>query len=245
MNTQPLKDKFNQAVWKVLNKIKQFQLLNVNYKDIKYSFNYADVNEDIGTERKIIGALQGLNIISEFSRDENKGDFNIKVNQELFDKVHELYLNGKRCIDKENGKFVIRKIADTRSYDEEDIENNKEVLIVGELKLDLGRTSLQFRNCKPIEIEPDGKPIKLLVLLMRKPDSLVEYKEIAKKVELNCYRSGATNKEVALEVGYIKRDLVKILKEAEMSKEEIKLLIVPKKNAGYKLISKVISQVSR
>ncbi|MBI3623355.1 hypothetical protein HY212_04740 [Candidatus Pacearchaeota archaeon] len=117
------------------------------------------------------------------------------------------------------------------------VHSSKEVLVVGKLTLNLGSTILQYKKNKPLDIEPDSKPIKFLVLLMSNANKLIEYTEIAKQVELSCYHEGVSNKDVALEVHYVRRDLGIILEKAGMTKEEINVLIVPKKNIGYKLVT--------
>ncbi len=117
---------------------------------------------------------------------------------------------------------------------EAQIDKTEGLFTWGELSLNLLKGTMQYKNNKPKEITPEQDEIKFLVLLM-KADTILEYKEIAKELEMNCYHDGVTNSDVAREVNFIRRNLVTILKDTGMSDKDIKLMILTKRKAGYKL----------
>jgi len=106
----------------------------------------------------------------------------------------------------------------------------------GELKINLLKTTMQYKNKPPIDISPDNDIIKFLVHLIKSKGEVVEYVEIAKNLGLNCHHEGVSNKEVARGVQYLKRDARKVLKQAGLTKEEVEKMITAKKNIGYKLV---------
>lgn len=103
-----------------------------------------------------------------------------------------------------------------------------------DLKVDLTKGILQYRNNKPIEITSEQDEIRFLVLLMRE-DKILEYKEIAKQLEMNCYHEGVINSDIAREVNFLKRNLATVLKRAGMRKNDIATMILTKRKVGYKL----------
>lgn len=105
----------------------------------------------------------------------------------------------------------------------------------GKLKINLSEATMQYKNKPLVDISPDNDEIKFLVLLIKHKEKVIEYVEIAKNLNLNCYHKGVKNKEVTREVQYLKRDLRKVLKQAGLSKKEIEKMITAKKNIGYKL----------
>jgi len=65
---------------------------------------------------------------------------------------------------------------------------------------------------------------------------VVEYVEIAKRLETNYWHEGVTNKDVAREVQFLRRDLATFLRDkVGMTNKEIQKVIINKKNIGYKL----------
>lgn len=113
--------------------------------------------------------------------------------------------------------------------------NNPEGIFTwGKLKLDLLKGILQYKNNKPKEITTEQDEIKFLILLM-KADAILEYKVIAKQLEMNCYHDEVTNSDVAREVNFIRRNLVTILKDVGMTDKDIGSMILTKRKVGYKL----------
>ena len=102
-----------------------------------------------------------------------------------------------------------------------------------ELKLDPLKGTLQYKNNKPKEITTERDEIKFLILLM-KTDTILEYKVIAKQLEMNCYHDGVTNSDVAREVNFIRRNLATMLKDTGMTDKDIGAMILTKRKVGYK-----------
>ena len=69
-----------------------------------------------------------------------------------------------------------------------------------------------------------------------KKKGVVEYKEIAERLDLNCYHPDYENKEYSREVQLIKKKLNPILEKAGMKRGEINKMIIAKKNLGYKML---------
>jgi heterodisulfide reductase subunit B len=65
---------------------------------------------------------------------------------------------------------------------------------------------------------------------------VVEYKEIAEWLDLNCYHPDYKNEEYSREVQLIRKKLNPILEKAGMKREEINKMIIAKKNLGYKIL---------
>ena len=101
------------------------------------------------------------------------------------------------------------------------------------LKLDLLKGILQYKNNKPTEISPTQDEIRFLILLMES-EQIVKYGEIADKLDLNC-RASSDPKEISTAVQYLRRNIVPILEDAGMTKDEIEDMILSKRNVGYKL----------
>lgn len=103
------------------------------------------------------------------------------------------------------------------------------------LKLDKEKQQIQFNNGDTKELSLGLNHIKLLVLLLEN-QKVVEYIDIAKTLELNCYHEKAKNADVKREVQAIKRDLVDyLIGNLGMKKQEINNLIVSKNKFGYRL----------
>lgn len=108
-------------------------------------------------------------------------------------------------------------------------------LVCGSLRVNLDQGVIYRGNNSPVEISPDNNIVKFLVILIGS-NKIVEYVEIAKKLEMNCWHERASNKDVAREVQFLKRDLVTFLRNGlGMTKKEIRGMVVNKKNFGYKL----------
>jgi len=109
------------------------------------------------------------------------------------------------------------------------------LLICGVLRINLEQGIISYSDKTPVEISSDTKIIKFLVFLMQNK-RVVEYREIAKNIEMNCWHEGISNEDVAREVQFIKRDLTTFLEDkVGMNQKEIQNLIIVKKNVGYKL----------
>ncbi len=111
---------------------------------------------------------------------------------------------------------------------------NDKVLECGLLKINLDQSTIQFNDTSPIEISTGVNTIKFLIILMENK-RVVEYTEIAQKLKLNCYHDGVTNKDVAREVQFLRRDLGDSLVKIGMNKTEVQGMFISKKNVGYKL----------
>lgn len=124
-----------------------------------------------------------------------------------------------------------------RKAEEDTVANPpaKNKLLCGKLQIDLDQGVIRCGNDNPVEISPDNNIVKFLVVLIQNK-RIVEYTEIAKKLEMNCWHEGTTNKEVAREVQFLRRDLTTFLRDkVHMTDKKIKEIIVVKKNFGYKL----------
>lgn len=109
----------------------------------------------------------------------------------------------------------------------------KNVLECGKLKISIDQGVIYNGSKASFEISPDNGIFKLLVLLIQSK-RIVEYKEIAREVKMNCWYEGATNKSIARYVQFLKRDLSEFLRDnLKMSEIEIKKMIISKKNVGY------------
>ena len=94
---------------------------------------------------------------------------------------------------------------------------------------------LKVKLC-PIEIEPESKPIRLLMLLMRNPGKIIEYKDIAKELKIVQPDEVVSNKDVARDIQFIKRDLIKIVKSAGVPEKLSDSMFMAKENIGIKYI---------
>jgi hypothetical protein len=117
---------------------------------------------------------------------------------------------------------------------ETQINKTEGVFTWGELKIDLLKGTMQYKNNKPAEISPTQDEIKFLVLLIES-DHIVKYGEIADKLDLNC-RASSDPMEIAKAVQYLRRNIVPILEDAGMTRDEIEDMILSKRNVGYKLL---------
>ena len=113
-------------------------------------------------------------------------------------------------------------------------EKTEGVYVWRELKIDLLKGVMQYKGNKPVEISPTQDEIRYLILLVES-DQIVRYGEIADKLDLNC-RASSDSKEIAVAVQYIRRNIVPILEDVGMTKDEIEDMIISKRNVGYKLL---------
>lgn len=147
---------------------------------------------------------------------------------EYIQKNKHIFENMLNKIEKESG---LKRVVNIESGS----DRNDNFLEYKHIILDLSKATLQYKNNKPIEIQPNNKEIKCLEILMRNKEIVSNYVDIAKELNLNCYHDKATQNNVAREVQFVKRDLNKVLKNAGLTKKEIDEMIITKKKVGYKL----------
>lgn len=138
-------------------------------------------------------------------------------------------------IDKQ--KFLKLYKNTKRRVEKNDFSTDK-VLVCKDLILNIKSATLQWIKNEPITITPENQEIKLLTILMKNKNEVVQYTRIAKKLNLNCYREGVLNKDVAREVQDIKKELNKNLYEAGLKKKDINDMIIAIRGSGYKLVCK-------
>lgn len=109
---------------------------------------------------------------------------------------------------------------------------DNEIFTWGELKIDLAKGTIQYKNGVAKEISPAQDEVKFLILLMQ-TNQIVKYSEIAKKLDMNCQMADPA--EVARAVQYLRRNIVPILEDVGMTRKEIQSMIISKRNIGYKL----------
>jgi hypothetical protein len=183
----------------------------------------------------LIGDIDDIDILWEHKLSPAVHKFNGKIEQCFLQAGSKSF-----PIDKDTKGFlkhIDKAIEKLKKINEDEMEKlafGEKVLVCGNLRLDLQKTTLRYRNLKPIEISPDTNEIKLLSLLMR-GKRLVGYKKIAKTLDLNCYHLDYPDKQHARDIQFIRRDLNPILERAGMTREEINKMIIAKKNTGYKL----------
>lgn len=163
--------------------------------------------------------------------------------QEFYSKIENLYIQtgskefrlGKTInsfLKKADGamqrhKNVVRDEMDKMLYGN--------VISCGNLRVNLKKATLQYKEHVPIEISPNTDEIQLLLFLIKRK-RVVEYKEIAEWLDLNCYHPDYKNEEYSREVQLIRKKLNPILEKAGMKREEINKMIIAKKNLGYKIL---------
>ena len=100
----------------------------------------------------------------------------------------------------------------------------------GSLVINISAATLKYKDNPAVDIQPKNREIKFLVMLA-KNKNVVAYSEIATEIESTSFGEEV----IARAVQYLKRDLKPILKKAGMTDEEIKKMIKPVKNTGYKI----------
>lgn len=132
-------------------------------------------------------------------------------------------------------EFVLEIDRKKFKYLYEEYQDRGKILTYKSIKLDLVKGKIQYKQEPPVDIQPDNREIKFLTLLMKKPGTIHENKYIAKELGMNS--SWASNKDLAREIGYIRRDLLSWLTNTvKIPEEEAKSMIENKKNFGYKLV---------
>lgn len=103
------------------------------------------------------------------------------------------------------------------------------------LVLDLKRGTIKYKTNPPKEISVDNQAVRFLILLMQNKGDIIEYKNIAKELQLNFYHDGISNEDAAEDTRYLKRDLHSLLRNIGMPDDDFKFFITTQKNVGYKL----------
>jgi len=133
------------------------------------------------------------------------------------------------------GLVIDHKTLNSYLSDTTPSQKHDQLLKCGKLQVNLSQGVIQYSGNNPVEIEPDNEIIKFLVVLMESK-KVVEYVEIAKRLETNYWHEGVINKDVAREVQFLRRDLATFLRDkVGMTNKEIQKVIINKKNIGYKL----------
>lgn len=128
----------------------------------------------------------------------------------------------------EKDKSVVKQSPDSA-------KDNRQVFVCGNLRVDIDEGVVNYKNNRPVEVEPNNKNIKFLTLLI-KSKGIVEYEQIAKELKMDCWHEGVINRDVARDVQFLRRDLVVFLRDkVGFTKREIRNMIVNKKNIGYKV----------
>ncbi|HEY4694457.1 MAG TPA: hypothetical protein VIH52_00630 [Candidatus Nanoarchaeia archaeon] len=133
------------------------------------------------------------------------------------------------------GELVKNEVKENTKQPESTEKRSGESFQCGELQVNLAQGVIVYKSGIQVEVSPDNSVMKLLVFLI-KSNKVVTYVEIAKSLGMNCWHEGVTNKDVAREVQFLKRDLATLLKDkVGMGNKEIESMIIAKKNIGYKL----------
>jgi len=105
----------------------------------------------------------------------------------------------------------------------------------GDLRLDLERGTLQYKLNKPQNVSIGTQVIRFLIMLLKSDSKILEYKKVARELDLNSYHRDWNNKDTGEELRYLNRDLHELLKKSGMSKTEIDSYISIVTNVGFKL----------
>ncbi len=92
--------------------------------------------------------------------------------------------------------------------------------------------TLQFLDNEPIDISNESNVVKLLFLLMSKPNTLVEYKEIARELSFNWFYHEIQNDEAGYKLRFIKKRLIHLLIKTKMAKSQAKKMIQTRRGKG-------------
>ncbi len=152
-----------------------------------------------------------------------KTDYKIVLN---IDKFRQFYFNFQKEL-----RDDILSIAQTVSH----LDNKR--YLYKDLLIDLNRGILKYKDYQ-INISPDNKPIKFLILLMEEAEYIVEYKKITEKLDLSLWKE-ESKKDIAREIQYLRRDLGTDLKDSGLNKSAVnKIMDMIKIKRGYGYILK-------
>lgn len=104
-----------------------------------------------------------------------------------------------------------------------------------QLVLNKSKATLAYKNNQSINISLNKQDIKLLEMLLKNGDRITEYIHVAKELQLNSFDKEYSNKDVARNVQFVKKELHATLGKTGMTKEEVKNMILTITNTGYKL----------
>lgn len=110
-----------------------------------------------------------------------------------------------------------------------------EILSYGDLSLNLDKATLQYRDSKPKGVSTETNPIKYLRLLMVKDGSVLPNVEAVKELKLTSIEDGDKNTDFSGQISTLRRDLITLLVEVGMVKDEATKLIESVAKVGYKL----------
>jgi hypothetical protein len=103
------------------------------------------------------------------------------------------------------------------------------------LVLDFNQQTICYKNNTPKEFSFETKPVKLLLTLFDHP-RVLDYIEIAKKLNPDSNYENIKNEDVKRDVQFICRDLKKILRNiVKMDTKDLRDLIITKEKVGYKI----------
>lgn len=108
------------------------------------------------------------------------------------------------------------------------------LLECGDLKLDLERGTLQYKSNKPLDISIGIQVSRFLILLLKNEGKILEYKKVARELDLGSYHKDWDNKDTGEELRYLNRDLRLLLKEVGMTKSEIDSYFSIVTNVGFR-----------
>jgi hypothetical protein len=117
------------------------------------------------------------------------------------------------------------------------INNTDQIYIFGDIVINLSRATLSYKNII-VDITPSNKEFMFLLLLLRNKSTLVEYRHIAKELQLNSFTSDSGNEDVSRAVQDIKKLLSKLLISFGIPKQiciNHLSTIRAIKNIGYKM----------
>lgn len=109
----------------------------------------------------------------------------------------------------------------------------EKIIQFGNITLNVKKSFLQYKKNPPVEISPTSREIVLLTYLINNTNSIVEYLDIAKLLNPAENYDYLSNTDVARQVQFVRRDLVKILKRAGLTRSELRKLITAKTCLGY------------
>ena len=90
------------------------------------------------------------------------------------------------------------------------------------LLINLSEGKMEYAIGKEIRITPSSQEIRLLVYLIEKQNTIIEYKELAKQLGIKIEEGGYSDKDLARTIQLIKKNLVRMLKDIGMSDKDSK-----------------------
>jgi hypothetical protein len=118
------------------------------------------------------------------------------------------------------------------------------ILECGDLKLNLERGTLQYKLKKLQNVSIATQVVRFLIMLLRSKGKILEYKKVARELDMNFYHKDWNNKETGEELRYLNRDLHTLLKRSGMSKIEIDSYMSIVTNVGYKFDFKCHNKIT-